>query len=90
MEHQQKLLEGVIEVWRGEQMKYNPQFMPEETLQKLKDLCEIYMIDDKNILKEVFDECENPFVYDINTDEISNSEEEEEEEEEEPELPPAQ
>jgi hypothetical protein len=44
------------------------------------------MIDDKNILKEVFDECENPFVYDINTDEISNSEEEEEEEE----IPPAQ
>jgi len=88
MEHSHYgLLEGIIEVWRGEQMKYNPQFTPDETLQKLKDLCEIYMIDDKNILKEVFDECEKPFVYDVNTDEISNSEEEEEEEEE---IPPAQ
>lgn len=72
------LLIKCINVWREEQMKYNPYFGTNETLQKLKDLCDVYSIEDKNILKNVFDECEHPFVYNIEEDEITNGEEEEE------------
>ena len=72
------LLVGIIDMWREEQCLYNPNFSTRETLNKLKELCEKYMIDDKNILKDVFDECENPCVYDINNDEISYGDEDEE------------
>tara|TARA_R110002126_G_scaffold127948_3_gene270375 strand:+ start:138 stop:449 length:312 start_codon:yes stop_codon:yes gene_type:complete len=81
------ILLGCIEVWRGEQIKYNSQFSTYDTLDKLKNLCDTYIIEDKNILKSVFDECESPFVYNIENEEITNSEEDEESDEE---LPPAQ
>jgi len=84
------ILLGCIDVWREEQIKYNSQFSTYDTLDKLKYLCEYHNIEDKNILKDVFDECEHPFIYDIENDEITNSEEDDESEEEEEELPPAQ
>ena len=76
------ILTACIDVWKGQQMIYNPQYSPFDTLDKLKDLCEYHNIKDKNILKDVFDECEDPFVYNIENDDITNSEDDEEDDEE--------
>jgi hypothetical protein len=78
MEYNAHLLLACIEVWREEQMRFNTDFSTYDTLDKLKDLCYKYNIEDKNIIKNVFDECESPFVYNIENDEITNSEEDEE------------
>ena len=70
-------------------MLYNPQFETFDTLRMIKAYIYENNIEDedKNILKSVFDECESPFVYNIETEEITNSEEDEESDEE---LPPTQ
>ena len=61
-----------IEIWREEQMNYYPQFEPGETLCKLKELCKDYRVNDKNILKVLFEEHESGFIYNIETDEIED------------------
>ena len=83
------LILACVDVWRGQQMLYNSQFETFDTLVMIKYLCEYHNIEDRNIIKSVFDECESPFVYNIENDEITNSEEDDESEEEE-ELSPAQ
>ena len=77
----QELLISCITVWREEQMKYNPDFGADETLYKLKELCEEYHTEDKNLLKTIFEECESSMKYDIETDEISYEADDEEFEE---------
>jgi len=61
-----------IEIWREEQMNYYPQFEPGDTLCKLKELCKDYRVNDKNILKVLFEEHESGFIYNIETDEIED------------------
>tara|TARA_R110000824_G_scaffold68641_2_gene177377 strand:+ start:3157 stop:3426 length:270 start_codon:yes stop_codon:yes gene_type:complete len=77
----QELLIACITVWREEQMKYNPDFGANETLYKLKELCEKYDTEDKNLLKTIFEECESSMKYDIETDEISYEADETDDEE---------
>ena len=63
-------------------MKYNEYFGANETLCKLKGLCDEYDVEDKNILKNVFEECESSMIYNIETDTISHGDEDEGEDEE--------
>ena len=48
----------------------------ENKLDFLKEFCEDYDLD-INVVKEIFDECEYPLSYDIDKDEIIDTEEEE-------------
>ena len=60
-----------IDTWRELMVEYNSQFSPGDTLGYIKECCEEYDLDIK-VVKEIFDECEEPYYYIIDKDEISN------------------
>tara|TARA_R110000824_G_scaffold3860_1_gene18490 strand:+ start:1491 stop:2609 length:1119 start_codon:yes stop_codon:yes gene_type:complete len=64
--------------WLTEQSAVNPSYSTKDTLGYIKSICE-----NKDVIKEVFDECENPFYYNIEKNEIMNGAEEDEDEDDE-------
>ena len=64
-----------IDTWKQQQMIYNPQYEPEETLSFIKECCEEYDLDLKDV-KEIFDEVEDPYYYDIDEDDIDKDDSE--------------
>jgi hypothetical protein len=72
---------GKIDTWKEQQQIYNPQYDPDETLRFVKECCEEYDLDLK-VVKEIFDEVEDPYYYDIDKDDWSGGEDESDDEEE--------
>ena len=60
--------------------EYNPQYSTHETLGKVIEFCERFDLD-INCIKIVFDRVEEPFYYDIENDEIKNSNNDEDDDE---------
>ena len=63
-----------IETWRECQMMFNPQFTAKETLSYVKTVCNKYDFGPEQV-KELFDEVEEPMVYDIKQDDVFNQDE---------------
>jgi hypothetical protein len=76
------VVNACVNVWRDLQCDFNKQFSTKDTLEFIKEKCEEYELSEE-IVKELFDENEYPFVYCLKTKEILNSEEEEEDSEKE-------
>ena len=73
------MIVNMIDVWKECMIEYNPQYSTDETLGKVIELCERFDLD-INCIKIVFDRVEEPYYYDIEKDEIKNSERDEEDE----------
>ena len=71
------MVENMIGVWKECMFEYNPQYSTDETLGKVIEFCERFDLD-INCIKIVFDSVEEPYYYDIENDEIKNSERDEE------------
>ena len=71
------ILDIKVNVWREVQSKVNPQFTTYQTLGYIQKEC---ISGNKELIKEVFDEYEHPYYWNIKTDEIKNSEDDDEDE----------
>ena len=58
-----------IETWRECQIQFNPQFTAKETLYYVKEVCDKYDLGLEQV-KELFDQVEEPMVYDIIQDDV--------------------
>ncbi len=67
------MVKSNMEMWRECMCDFDAQYFPSDTLGKVKELCKDYDLDIYSV-KEVFDYIEDPFYYDIDKDEIFNSE----------------
>jgi len=65
--------------WRFCMFQHQYDFEPKDTLSFIKEIAEDFDVDDKQIAK-IFNECEDPYYYDLDKEEIINGEESEEEE----------
>lgn len=70
-----------VETWRECMCQYNSNFSTEETLYFIKETAKDFDLDDTDV-KNIFDECEHPFYYDLDKKEIINGDYEEESEDE--------
>ena len=66
-----------LDTWREFMVENDYQYSPEDTLTFIKECCELYDLDLK-VVKEIFEEFEGgDATYDIDKDEIIETEEEE-------------
>ena len=75
-------MEDKLVIWRECMVDYNPSFSTEDTLEFIKQEGEVYGLSETDV-KNLFDECEYPFYYDLTKKEIINGDDEEEEEKDE-------
>ena len=68
--------------WRWCMFQHQYDFEPDQTLSFIQKTAEDFDVDDKQIAK-IFNECEDPYYYDLDKKEIINGDESEEEESEE-------
>ncbi len=68
--------------WRWCMFQHQYDFEPDQTLGFIQETAEDFDVDDKQIAK-IFNECEDPYYYDLDKKEIINGDESEEEESEE-------
>ena len=74
-EQAKTILETKVNTWRECQMVFNSQFDTYETLEFITQEC---ISGDKQLIKEVFDGCEEPFYWDIEKNDIINGDEDSE------------
>ena len=63
---------SVIYTWTETLAYFDHQYSTIDTLEKVKEACKEYELDIHEV-KSIFDEVEHPFYYDIEKDEIFNS-----------------
>ena len=79
-----ELLDICIELWKEEQFNHEANYSAKDTLKKIIELMDKLGENwDPILLKEVFDDCEEPFYYDIDKDEIRNHDDDDDSDEEE-------
>lgn len=69
------------DTWRECMIKYNYNFSTEDTLDFIKETAKDFDLDDTDV-KNIFDECEHPFYYNLDKKEIINGDYEEESDDE--------
>ena len=72
-----EIVKQKVSTWRECACLWKRDFSEEETLEYVKESCWLFDLDENDV-KEIFDGCEEPFYYDLETKEIVNGDESDE------------